>query len=79
MNKLGPEELFKTIFERLPLASFSCDAEGVVLAWNEAAERLYGYKKEDALGREIVDLILLPDESDEEEDLIRQVFSGHEL
>lgn len=79
MNKLGPEELFKAIFECLPLASFSCDPEGVIVAWNEAAERLYGYKKEDTLGRKIVDLILLPDESDEEEGLIRKGFSGEVL
>ncbi len=71
--------MFKAIFEHLPAASFSCDVEGGVVAWNEAAERLYGYKKEDALGRKIVDLIILPDESDEEEGLIRQVFSGQEL
>jgi len=77
VNKLGPEELFKTIFERLPLASFSCDAEGVVLDWNEAAERLYGYKRQDAVGCKIVELIATPDSNDE--DLIRQVFSGEEL
>ncbi|TET22220.1 MAG: PAS domain S-box protein [Candidatus Stahlbacteria bacterium] len=77
MNKLGPEELFKTIFERLPLASFSCDAEGVVVDWNEAAERLYGYKRQDAVGCKIVELIATPDSNDE--DLIRQVFSGEEL
>ncbi|TKJ43916.1 hypothetical protein CEE36_02020 [candidate division TA06 bacterium B3_TA06] len=77
MNKLVPEELFEAIFERLPLASFSCDAEGVVVDWNEAAERLYGYKRQDAVGCKIVELIATPDSNDE--DLIRQVFSGEEL
>lgn len=79
MNKLGPEKLFKAIFEHLPAASFSCDAEGVVVAWNEAAERLYGYKRQDAVGCKIVELIATPDSNDEEEGLIRQVFSGQEL
>ena len=71
--------MFKAIFEHLPAASFSCDAEGVVVAWNEAAERLYGYKRQDAVGCKIVELIATPDSNDEEEGLIRQVFSGQEL
>jgi PAS domain S-box-containing protein len=77
VNRLGSEELFEAVFERLPLASFSCDAEGVVVAWNEAAERLYGYKKEDAVRCKIVELIATPDSNDE--GLISQVFSGEEL
>ena len=36
--------------------------EGVVMSWNPACERIYGYTAERAVGRNVVDLIALPGE-----------------
>jgi len=38
------------IIEFLPDATFAIDQDGVIIAWNEAAERLTGVKAEDMLG-----------------------------
>lgn len=39
-------------------AIYSCDPEGIVESWNEAAEHLFGYAKSEAVGRNIADLIM---------------------
>lgn len=44
----------------LPQAAVVTDAGGVVVAWNPAAERLYGYSAEEALGRCSSELVRRP-------------------
>ncbi len=44
--------------DRLPLAYILFDADGRVREWNTASESLFGYAKEEALGRAGVDLIV---------------------
>src|SRR3954469_5281544 len=39
-------------------ALFALDPEGVVLAWNPGAERLYGVTAEQAVGRVVTDLVV---------------------
>jgi PAS domain S-box-containing protein len=39
-------------------AYVSIDAGGLVVAWNQAAERLFGHRAEEALGRLVADLII---------------------
>jgi PAS domain S-box-containing protein len=39
-------------------ARIETDHAGIVVAWNRAAERLYGYAASDALGKPIVDLVV---------------------
>jgi PAS domain S-box-containing protein len=41
-------------------AIISIDAQGLVREWNPAAEKMFGYKREEALGREMDDLIVPP-------------------
>ena len=44
-------ELMRATVTQSPLATIRVDKDGVVLAWNPAAERLYGWRAEDVIGR----------------------------
>ena len=43
--------------DRLPLAYILIDANGLVCEWNPAAVRVFGYSKDEAVGRNCLDLI----------------------
>jgi PAS domain S-box-containing protein len=59
-------------------AVFSKDLEAIVTSWNPAAERLYGYTSEEALGRHI-SFIIPPDRRDEERLILDKVRRGERL
>jgi diguanylate cyclase (GGDEF)-like protein/PAS domain S-box-containing protein len=48
---LSLSSLHTQIFENLPDAIILTDAEGFIIAWNPAAERLFGYTSEEAIGK----------------------------
>ncbi|MCC5814547.1 MAG: response regulator, partial [Leptospira sp.] len=55
------EALFKTVLNEIPSISvqgFSMD--GTVLYWNKASEKIYGYSAEEAIGKNLLDLIIPP-------------------
>jgi len=71
--------------QRALLASFVADAsdaiiteslEGIVLTWNAAATRLFGYSAEDAVGRRPDDLILTRDSAHEDADILERCAGG---
>jgi two-component system cell cycle sensor histidine kinase/response regulator CckA len=53
-------ERFRTLVESSPLATLAFDTEGIVNAWNPAAERLTGRVEDEVLGKSVWDLV--PDE-----------------
>ena len=57
-------------------ASMDCiigmDDNGIVLEFNEPAESLFGYRRADALGRELAELIVPPDLRDRHRDGLRR-------
>jgi PAS domain S-box-containing protein len=53
----------------LPLACVCCDTQGRVTEWNPAAEQLFGHARAEALGTEMVRLIV----PEAEQDLVRKV------
>jgi len=58
---LESEERFRTLLSDIPSVSVQgYNAEGNVIFWNEASHKLYGYTREEALGRNLVDLIIPP-------------------
>lgn len=56
------ESLISNILERAPDAFVSCENTGIVTKWNAAAERIFGWSSEEAIGRDIADLIIPPDQ-----------------
>lgn len=51
-------ERWNLIVEQMPLAFIEFDSKAKVLAWNPAAERTFGYKAADTLGRQGLDMIV---------------------
>ena len=51
MAELGSQELYRTVLDSLPVAVCAIDREGKVVLWNEGAERVTGYLRQDVLGR----------------------------
>ena len=58
------ESLISNILERAPDPFVSCENSGVVTKWNAAAERTFGYSREEAIGRDIAELIVPPAQRD---------------
>ena len=59
-------------------AVLSKDLDGIVTSWNPAAERLYGYTAEEAIGR-YISFIVPPDHKDEEKEILDRVKRGERL
>jgi PAS domain S-box-containing protein len=45
-------EMLRSVFAASPLAIIATDVNGLVTLWNPAAERLFGWKREEVIGRE---------------------------
>jgi PAS domain S-box-containing protein len=63
------------VVEQAQDAIITTSADSTVCTWNAAATRLYGYAKDDALGRS-VSFLAPPDRPDEVPELIRRVVGG---
>jgi len=55
------EERFRTLFEDVPAAIQGYGPDGTIHYWNKASENTYGYKKDEAIGKNIVELIIPPE------------------
>ena len=49
--------LRRELFDRAPFATFICDRHLQVLAWNGAAERQFGHRSGEAVGRDLAELL----------------------
>ena len=56
-------------------AIFSRDLDGVITSWNKAAEQLFGYSAQEAIGKSTT-LLIPPDLSDEEHDILERIGRG---
>ena len=52
--------------------------DGVISAWNAAAERMFGYKEHEALGQPIT-MIIPPDLHEEEYEILRRLRAGERI
>jgi PAS domain S-box-containing protein len=71
------KEYFEALFVGSPVAVLTCDLNANVVSWNPMAEKLYGYTREEAIGRNIDDLVANdPTIREEALDYTRQVFAA---
>nr|WP_245457430.1 PAS domain S-box protein [Rhizobium leguminosarum] len=69
------ERLLASIIASSNDAILSIDLNMTITNWNAAAEKLYGYSREEAVGKSV--LMLVPDERrDEEPEILRKVSAG---
>jgi len=58
MPGLGSQELYRMVLDSLPVAVCAVDREGKVILWNDGAERVTGYLRQDVLGHLCTDAFL---------------------
>ena len=58
---LGSPSLAEALVEASVDCVIAFDSDGKVVEWNPAAERTFGHRRADALGADIVDLMVPPD------------------
>lgn len=68
------QQLNQTIMKSAPLAIYTRDRQGRVTGWNDACERLFGWREEEVLGQPLPTIPL--DKLDESADMRQQLLSG---
>jgi PAS domain S-box-containing protein len=59
-------------------AIISKDLNGTIMSWNQGAERIFGYRAEEAIGKPI--MMLIPsDRQDEEREILRRIRQGQKV
>ena len=69
---------YAAIVESSDDAIIAKNLDGVISAWNAAAERMFGYTEHEAIGRQIA-MIIPPDLYGEEHDLLRRLRAGERV
>ena len=66
------ESRFRKLFENLPnVAVQGYDSEGTINYWNRANELVYGYKTEEAIGKNLIELIIPPEMRKDVKEIIK--------
>ena len=69
------EQQLSTHLLNTPIGAISWDLNFKTIEWNPAAENIFGYTKEEALGKHIADLILTEDSKEIVEDIFQDILS----
>ena len=64
------------LLEQVKAAVIATDLEGMVTHWNDYAEKLYGWSREEALGRNVAELVVGPTEVGVAGEIMEQVRAG---
>jgi PAS domain S-box-containing protein len=70
---------FQNLFDNMPTVCFTFDRSGRILSWNRAAEKLYGYTAEEAIGAGALSILVTPDTLDAAQRTIASVFAGRSM
>jgi PAS domain S-box-containing protein len=72
------ERRFKELLQQMEsVAVQGYTMDGTVIYWNHASELIYGYSEKDALGRNLIDLIIPPDMREEVKKTIQWMKVNH--
>jgi PAS domain S-box-containing protein len=66
----------RRVLDTAPVAVIGYNRAATVVDWNEAAARMFGFQRDEAIGRSWVDLAVLPDDVNFVIEIMRRVFSG---
>lgn len=58
MTELDSPEIYRVVLDALPVALCAVNRDGKVILWNDGAERITGYLRQDLLGRKCTDALL---------------------
>jgi PAS domain S-box-containing protein len=75
-TRIAAEQRRHLLVEGIDDAILTKTTDMVVTSWNPAAESLYGFTAEEAVGRSMVDLIVPADRCDEPEEIVARLLSG---
>lgn len=68
---------FESVIENAPLVAIQgFGRDGVVMHWNHASERLYGFRASEAIGRRLSDMMLSPEDANEFELLLSNLWES---
>lgn len=77
-NQLSASRLMASIVESSDVPIISKSIDGFIQSWNPAAERLFGYSANDAIGRHI-SLVIPPDRIAEEDEILATLQAGERV
>ncbi|MBD0377557.1 MAG: PAS domain S-box protein, partial [Flavisolibacter sp.] len=66
---------FHALFESASDAIYSISLSGIITTWNTAAEKLYGYTKAEAIGKD-VQMLIPYNKKTEEKKLVQNILWG---
>ncbi len=70
------EERYRTVYNTAPLAFVLWDREGGIVDWNRHAEQVFGYQRDETLGRRFVDLVVPEGKREGAEKRMRELLAG---
>lgn len=74
----GSNDHFAAIVESSDDAILSKDRDAVITSWNPAAERIYGYTAEEAIGKPVA-MLIPPDRTGEERRILDRILDGERV
>ncbi len=69
----------ESVLQNAPDAIVTMDKSHNIVDWNEGAEKIFGYKEKEVLGKNIDNLITSPDVKVESQGMTKQVLSGNKV
>src|ERR1700735_1554071 len=78
LHPIEPASLLSAIVDSCDDAIISKDLNGIIQSWNQAAERLFGYSAEEAVGQSVM-MLIPPDRLDEEPKILARLRRGERI